>query len=661
MLLNKLTLKNFGVYENRVEIDLRPTEPDKPLVLIYGKNGSGKTTILEAIRIALYGSLLFGTKTITDTYLKHIELRLNKNATTKADSKHFVSLSFNMTERGVTTEYTITREWVATKDRIRENASVFRNGYQLDKKSALDFEDYVKRFIPISVFDMLFLDGEHLNSLFEGNKFQGELGKALMPLCGLDVYELLHRDLDSFLRTKNSYTTLDQDQKHYQEIEAEYYRMLHDKQSLLTKIERLQKEIVATKLALSTYESDLKNYGIKEIPQLQHEMSKLELHRKELNEVIKAFVADLLPFVIAKPIVKQVIEQIEKEDRHLKSRQAKDFIRTPEVRQLIESSVHPGGPQDLDMIDSILDAISQALSIEEDTSLIHNLSPEQTAIFFHIWEHICEDNFDLPFQEIATTSNALAALRKQKSLLADTEIVYLMNKLKTTSALLGEQESDLQKLHEQLSEVEQSLVSTQMELEKTAELVFRSKRDENIFLITHKLKKVLDEFVSTVLSFRTEKLGERITEHLLNILQKQHFINTVRVDSASLELRMFDHNNRSISPLSLSAGEKQLLVLSALWALLEVSDRQLPLVFDTLIGRLDSTHKVKVLSEVLPRISQQVILLATDTEVNMSGYLALKPFLGRMLYLDYIDDIGKTVPREMNTHEFPFTHVSTNH
>lgn len=661
MLLNKLTLKNFGVFEDLVEINLRPATQEKPLILIYGKNGSGKTTILEAIRIALYGSLVFGTRAVTDKYLNYVSLRLNRNTLTEASSIHFVSLSLDITEQGISNEYTITREWRVVNDQIRENVSVSRNGHQLSNRHSTDFEHYIKRFLPISVFDMLFLDGEHLNALFEDNKFQVELGTTLMPLCGLDVYKLLNRDLDTFLRTENTYTTLDHDQTHYQQVEARYRSLQEHKQAVMVEIENLQQEIAATKTVLSAYESDLKNYGVQEISLVQQEMNKLEQHRKELNEAIKAFIADILPFVIARPIVQQTVEQLKREESNTKSRQVRDFLRSPSVRQYIVSTINTRGLQDLNMIDSILDALSQAPFLKDNAPLIHNLSHEQAASLINVWTQICKDDFNLPFAEIAATSSALAALRKQKSLAEDAEIVTLMNRLKTTSALVGGLESDLQKLHELLAEIEQNLTATQLELEKAAELVFQSKRDENIFLLTHRLKTVLHEFVQAFLSSSTVELGNRITAHFLNILRKQHFVGRIQVDSNSLELQMFDHNARPISPISLSAGEKQLLVLSVLWALLEVSDRQLPLVFDTLIGRLDSTHKGKVLSEVLPRIGRQVILLATDTEVNRNDYLALKPFLGRIIHLNYFDDAGKTVPREMITGEFQTAHVSTDH
>ena len=55
MRLNLLTIENIGPFKGRHSIDFSTEDLDKPIVLIGALNGSGKTTVLEAIQIALYG------------------------------------------------------------------------------------------------------------------------------------------------------------------------------------------------------------------------------------------------------------------------------------------------------------------------------------------------------------------------------------------------------------------------------------------------------------------------------------------------------------------------------------------------------------------------------------------------------------------------------
>ena len=65
MIFTKLVVNNFGPYKGEHLFDLKP-EMDgvntKPVILFGGLNGSGKTKLLEAIKIVLYGSAVLGPR-----------------------------------------------------------------------------------------------------------------------------------------------------------------------------------------------------------------------------------------------------------------------------------------------------------------------------------------------------------------------------------------------------------------------------------------------------------------------------------------------------------------------------------------------------------------------------------------------------------------------
>ena len=77
MLLNKITVNNVGVFSGKHEIDLKPKvmkKNAKPIILFGGMNGSGKTTIFDAIKLCLYGSEMFPGKNIHE-YNKYLKKR----------------------------------------------------------------------------------------------------------------------------------------------------------------------------------------------------------------------------------------------------------------------------------------------------------------------------------------------------------------------------------------------------------------------------------------------------------------------------------------------------------------------------------------------------------------------------------------------------------
>ena len=65
----------------------------------------------------------------------------------------------------------------------------------------------------------------------------------------------------------------------------------------------------------------------------------------------------------------------------------------------------------------------------------------------------------------------------------------------------------------------------------------------------------------------------------------------------------------------LSSGERQIYAISLVWALAMASQKPLPIVIDTPLGRLDRDHKLHIVSKYLPEAGKQVIVLSTDEEV----------------------------------------------
>ena len=57
MIIESLKVNNFRVFKGEHLFDLAPksTNGQRPIVLFCGFNGAGKTTMLTAVRLSLYG------------------------------------------------------------------------------------------------------------------------------------------------------------------------------------------------------------------------------------------------------------------------------------------------------------------------------------------------------------------------------------------------------------------------------------------------------------------------------------------------------------------------------------------------------------------------------------------------------------------------------
>lgn len=102
-----------------------------------------------------------------------------------------------------------------------------------------------------------------------------------------------------------------------------------------------------------------------------------------------------------------------------------------------------------------------------------------------------------------------------------------------------------------------------------------------------------------------------------------------------------DYNGNEIDKSSLSAGEKQLMVISLLWSLALCSKKKLPVIIDTPLSRLDSAHRESLIKTYFPYASEQTIILSTDSEINQEYHDMMKDDIGDEFTLVY-DDISKS-------------------
>ena len=117
-----------------------------------------------------------------------------------------------------------------------------------------------------------------------------------------------------------------------------------------------------------------------------------------------------------------------------------------------------------------------------------------------------------------------------------------------------------------------------------------------------------------------------------------------------------NEKGKEISKQSLSAGEKQIYAIAMLWALAKTSGRNLPMIIDTPLGRLDREHRDNLMKYYFPHVSHQVIILSTDTEIDEQYVHQLKNNISEVYLLDYNESKGFT---EVKTQYFELNNRST--
>lgn len=161
MRLTELVLHNVGVYKGRQAVDLSTTS-DRPVVLVGGLNGCGKTTFLDALQLVLYGNRARLSNRGSQGYEDFLRATINRDV--RPEDGASISLTFVAdTPEGERT-YRVLRSWGAAGKRVRESLDVFVNG-EWSRSHSADWADHVEQLLPLEIAGLFFFDGEKIGGL----------------------------------------------------------------------------------------------------------------------------------------------------------------------------------------------------------------------------------------------------------------------------------------------------------------------------------------------------------------------------------------------------------------------------------------------------------------------------------------------------------------
>ena len=195
---------------------------------------------------------------------------------------------------------------------------------------------------------------------------------------------------------------------------------------------------------------------------------------------------------------------------------------------------------------------------------------------------------------------------------------------KTWNRLLGEVEEKETSLLKKKKELEGIIKKKEQELELTR--VARRKVDT-----AKKFQHFFNEYKDRLKRQRRAELEEAVNRYFKQLMTSNELIQHITIDDY-FGIHYQDKDGISIGRGNLSAGMKQLAATSLLWALKTCSGRPMPIIVDTPMARIDKGNQENLLQHYYPRVSEQVILLPTDSELDERKYDFLKPYI----YQEYV-------------------------
>lgn len=230
MTINEIILCNFGVYAGEHSINLRPKSKAAPVILIGALNGGGKTTLLDAIQLVLFGKLSKCSTRENYSYNEFLKRCITRGSDVSEGA--IVALNLRHGFDGTAHDFYIERSWRQTPKGLVEKLIVTRDGI-LDEDLTNNWLEYVDNFVPLGLAELFFFDGEKLEQIAQSNNAAKMLSAAINSLLGLDLVDRLEKDLVVYARDLNKTKKSKSELNEIEELEAKLKKLESDQQLLV--------------------------------------------------------------------------------------------------------------------------------------------------------------------------------------------------------------------------------------------------------------------------------------------------------------------------------------------------------------------------------------------------------------------------------------------
>lgn len=636
MIFTELVIENFGAYAGRQIINLRPessplddTENNdviRPIVLLGGMNGGGKTTLMDAIRLALYGQRAKCSSRGSLGYGEFLKQSVNSQANSADVAR--IELSFEDVFEGNWQQFKIIRAWNREIKDGKDSLSIERED-RFDRNLEKNWDEYIENILPLGISNLFLFDGEQVKELAELDTPPPAVVEAINNLLGLELAEKLSIDLSVLVNRKRKEIASKAQLLTIEEIEDKLAVKKKNREELNKNYLRIDKKL---KQAYKQCDRDTVKFN-KQGGKIAAEREVFEAKIQELNsqlenkrqEAVK-LAESSLPLGLITPLLNNAIEEGELEVQSQQFKQAQKILATRDKKLIGYLKTIALSDESFDKVKFFIESENKAMadSIKDTGDIYLDLTEKQlqqlnsfvrdrlyleTTISQNIVKEIEQVIIQVDTAE-AQLASAASPEDYQKLVDAVKDSKQAVIKYKTQYDIAKDKVDSIDK---EIDRIQQDL---NRKLKNYSEEAIDKIGDEHIIKSATKVQETLKLFKEKLTLKKLNKLETEVKDCFLYLLHKSNLINRVTIDSDRFKLKLYDTNGQLFPKQRLSAGEKQLLAIAFLWGLARVSGRNLPIAIDTPLGRLDSSHRHNLVERYFPSASHQVILLSTDTEIG---------------------------------------------
>lgn len=646
MRFKSITINDLFSYESSITFNFKDTS--KPITLIIGENGFGKTSFINSIKIALHGitkdllsmgeMILSKQDYVLGNKDKNFSGVLNRLAKLNNKNKAWVKIEVEDVE-----PFSIVREYTIWNNSYTENLNIYDEDNNL-LYSDLEAQDFINFKISPNLAKFFFFDGEKIQTIADFSKT--EFRQMLEDVLELDLYDQLAIDAMSVIKKINK-----------AELDENLQNVVSQKEEELSQaeltLETLSLQLMAKKSYLNQLTQEQKDLdkklsklNSKYKKQIEEEKSNLIQYQNiqlDYQKRFKEAVYLQLPLLLnskLNDLVKKDIDDNYKGNvtiaKHIIELKKKEFL------SLIDQSQQSG-------IEAVFDKVFNS---DNNKQSVIFADPEKIEYQYKTIrkQNISEliDNLILVKDNIAKTQNNIHDL--ERSLQLDKkEYEKDFIRVKTLAENIGQYKANIENLENEIA----TLTANKREIEKEIGRISIKEHQSSVAkLKIQSLESAIKIAKQMKIKIKEDKkeILENTINTKFNLLKKEGYeAACIKLDS-DFNINVYDKQSLPMDILSSSSGQKQIIATALIWGISEYISEEIPMIIDTPLGRLDEKNQSLVLNQFYPNASKQVIVLPTPSELRHDGFKHLQSQISQIFELS--NQGSSTSIKEQNITDF---------
>ena len=640
MLIQKIKISNFKTYLS-LDLDLT-VDDDRPIILIGGSNGGGKTTLFEAISGALYG-LKIESK-------EHFMELLNQGAINKVKPEISLQITFVGKVLGQQQKYILKRIYqLNPQGRPLESVSLNMNGnmYVYGTMTApkervraeQEISKIIKANLPQELSQYFLFDAMQSSELLKKNVFQQTIRDNFENVLGFKKYLQLKRASEKLQQEwAQQRLEAEQEAKEYNNLCSQKDGLVAEMNACLAEQDRLYKYMASVEDEYQRAKEGAQqamNLN-KRIQDVDGKIRAITNEAADYAESLKAFIENIEINVFLPKLASNLSQEIN------------NILRIKE--QLLKQSTGAYPIETLrDVTAKIIDYLKElslcSQAVDEENVVAHMIALQNTTNAQDPYDYLDDAEVEA-LKELPKKGggNQFVTLDRKRQ---DMEIrLANLDNLRTEKRTLEQTQAggnnllianyeDAKRSVEKLKSQEDSLRSEIQRLEKRIhqyDVQIQQEPDLKFDTLV-KLRPFFDKVADSLLKKKKAQIETEMQSQLNKLLvsYKGHVGRVELSDSMeNFNIKLYHSAGNEISLNQLNAASKQIFIQVLLKVLRNLGDYNPPVMIDTVMGVLDNESRDALMEEYFPQLAEQTILLCTTSEIRTdSDYVKLEPFISK--------------------------------